>query len=472
MSCSIRLRGNDTMADLTDTLANLGLNTSRVKYHTLHLSYPATDLLPPDAVPSLEPPRNVVYREHPCLNTFLLEANDLNFFHRFRLQGHQTGPSALEDFGNSCEGLIMTVESLKNQPPGRSMLDFAVYFDSLDGMMYVFRLSVYPHGAAQAQTRYFRINQLKIESLYAVAELHTWAALVIDLIEQASDRAYLHAQQNLQAQDQEFALAREMSNARLWATRCPPTARQMLMRSLVHECGNTGVPLLSDLDDENLQAHADQELDVWPPCGHKTTVTFRKVGSLTESDCLTLECNKCDQRVLTKADRETILLGNGQAIREDYIQCDLYWAALDEPIASTDLVATLFGTAAIGEALLEALDTMRVPVSATPASLCAVNFAETAVAMAALHEHPKLAGSVLKVCPGELMAMLAQKAVEAIVVLHGGSCTSDIDLPPGYSAWLERLVRRAVNTVTGGSRQRTREAVANLGELLDKVRMD
>jgi len=338
--------------------------------------------------------------------------------------------------------------------------------------VYVFRLLLNLNGASDARIRYFRISKMDFAPLYAAAEQCGWAALIIDLLERGSDRAYLHVQQNLQAQHQGFALACEISYTPLWATRYPPSARQMLRRSLVHEDGSNGVTLLSDLDDENLQAHAHRELDVWPPCRHKTNVTIRKIRSLTDDECLTLECHECDRLVLTAADRETINLGSEQAMREDYIQCDLYWPGLDEPVASNDTRATQFATAGISQALLEALRTLRVPVSATPAALCPVDFPETAVAVAAIHETLRTAGDGLMICPAELMGMLAQTAVYAVVVYHGECRVSDVDLPPGYSAWLERWMRRAVNTVTGGSKKRMREAVVDPGELLEKVRVD
>lgn len=466
------------MANTLPSLDGLTLAQTRVQHHTLHLNFPATDLLPPNTVPWLEPPRNLVYREQPCLNTFLLEADNLGFFHRFRVQSETANANSLCEFGDGCESLISTLESLQYLQAGHSKLDFVAYEDEIEGIIYLFRLCASlsppkPGVPAIETTLFFHFHKLQLEPLYTAAETHAWADLILSLIERSTDRAYLHVQQNLHSRHPGAALACDMLYASHWGSRWPPTPQQMVKRSMAcQDQGGNAVTLLSDLDDENLRAHADERLEVWLPCGCKTSVTIRGIEALSEPECLTLECNECNRLVLTSADRDTLGLEAEQAIRDEYAQFDLYWAGLDEPIPVNDTQAADYSTAKVFEALLEALDTLRVPESTSPASLCPARFPETLVILAGLRDMLQSAQAILSVCPAELVAMLERTAVSAITSYCGEPQAGDLDLPPGYRVWLSRWMRRTVNSLTGGSRKRTKEAVASLGPLLEKARVD
>jgi len=164
-------------------------------------------------------------------------------------------------------------ESLESPPEGRTFLDFVAYDAGTESVVYIFRLLAHLHASQSVRTCYFRFSKADLALLYRAAEHREWAKLIIDLIERGSDRAFLHVQQALQRQHAGAALTCDMICAPHWSTCYPPSAQEMLKRSLTLDHGETGATLLSDLDDENLGAHAGQVLQAWLPCGHRTEIT-------------------------------------------------------------------------------------------------------------------------------------------------------------------------------------------------------
>lgn len=240
------------MTDISSAFDTMALEMPVTQYHMLHLTYPALHLLPPGAHLFLTPSTDCSYRERPRVGTYHLD--DLSFFHRFPATS-QVYHAPTNEQGSSDLLDISTLAAVS----GESRLECVSYIDTDSVVQHAVHLTVSWSDQDGEVNYFFQLSDRDLQltlSLNVVCSVHLWLDLLSNLIYRRSDRAYLHVEKQLQAQDPAAAAQQEALWVSVWDSEPNITGRDMLMSRLKCELQNGTKVALSDLDPENLAAHS------------------------------------------------------------------------------------------------------------------------------------------------------------------------------------------------------------------------
>jgi hypothetical protein len=267
------------MAEISPDFANMALEYSppaHTEQHVLKISYPAIRLLPDECNLHLEPPTDCSYRERSALGTYHLSAENLSFFHRFAvkplaryLSQFEVGPD------------LLTINTLA-AAAGHSHLECVSFLEACGEVQHIVCLAVTWSAQDEvADTILYRYELFDADlrrtfSLNAAHNPYPWLDLLFNLVYRCSDRAYLHVHEQLLAHVPTYASQQEALWAAFWNTQSCESGRELFMSRLQCQLADGSEIALSDLDPENLAAHAQQPLRVLLACGHtqRFTPTF------------------------------------------------------------------------------------------------------------------------------------------------------------------------------------------------------
>lgn len=460
------------MDDLSSTFQRCSMGPSRpAQYHTLHLTYPALHLIPEGSWLYLNPPADCCYREAPQLGTYHLSPDNLSFFHRFPVR-----PMARFMPHLVLASDLLSINSLATAP-GQSHLECVSFFNAAGVIRHRISLTVsWAHGdAAPGRTQYtWQLSDFQLTStlgLNAAHNAHPWLDLLFNLVFRCSDRAYLHVQEQLRAQDPTTMGHQELLLRNVWNSEPDIPGHEKLMTRLECECDDGNKVPLSELDSENLMAHAGQPLSIVLPCGHKQLYMYAMIRAMPDLRCLEASCRECGLPVLAPAD--VTALSNRLNRVEMY---NFYWAeaelaTLDVPILVTarEIEASVEDVCWILEDTLNGLE---VPSLATPSALSLVSMPETQVVLRALQQELRKAGNVVQATPAKLLHSLESEATNVLgkLVVDGEEELAAC-LPPGLLKFLGKWLRRTVNDLSGVYRGVTDNEVDDLSSRFGRVRV-
>lgn len=470
------------MADLASAFQHIALETTSTRrYHTVNITYPAMRLLPKGTSLHLRRPQNVEYREKPELGTYHLNQDTLGFFHRFEVK--DSGKDGSEPQGSA--GLITAFNAI-SRFQGKSQLEVVSYTAS-DGheTQYIFHLTTESRqqndgNSTNPPNQTHRTFYLTSSNLTANHFLNkhkpttttpSWLALLTNLLDRTSDRAFLHVQhQLLTSQNPTLALLEIALTSNKWATTPPPSARALLLSNLTIRLPGNAAPIpLAQIDEANLSAHAHREIDVCLPCGHEELLCYASLRDLSETACLSAACAACGAPILSERERALAMLKTQREMREAWSWTEVYAADLDGAVEGFGAhEAVRVEARRVSEALGEQLEVFEVPGSVTPRALSVARFDETRAVALALNEWllHGCEGGVLVVSPVELVGTLQSKSLLALAEFAGWG---NLGLPEEFYGFLGRWITRTVNSVVGSQRERVSAAVDDVSMILARV---
>lgn len=461
------------MADLSSAFQSITLNppppAPPTLYHTLNITFPAMHLLPEGSVPYLRAPKDHTYREKPKLGAYHLAADNLSFFHRFpvnpdaNLQAQSSGP----------DDLLATVSGLAAST-GHSSLEIAsVDRGGEEGVWHALCLTISPRTENSENlttaTRYtFYLSEERLERVLGLRNRHDhpWLALVSNLMDRESDRAYLHVMQQLLAVDVD--LARQEEHRYEWDTDVIKRGNLLMAAGLGCQLEDGRLVSLSSLDPNQFVAHENEPIPFVLPCSHTAEYTFRTLRKLTDAKCAMAACPTCEDRILESDEIARLLLKLEREVKADFLDTDSGHS--DEPLApSSETIEVPLRY--LHHALEAALNSLRVPHCVSPAALNLANLAETRAMLYTLQEMAVVAGGTVYDTPCDLLEAMSSQAVDGLAALIRREQRDVTDLPPGIGEFVERWLTRAVHCVIGHQWVLQSEAVEELGEQLGEVQM-
>ena len=460
------------MDNLSLTSQKAGMEHSPpTQYHTLHLSYPALHLIPEGSWLYLNAPTDCRYREAPQLGTYHLTPKNLSLFHRFPVNSMMRFLPSLE-FASD----LLAINTLA-AAPGQSHLECVSFFNADLQVQHIICLTVswnHEDGTSRPTQYTHQLSDTELTCAFgmnAAHNAHPWLDLLFNLVYRCSDRAYLHVQEQLRAQDPATMAHQDLLWTHVWNSEPNLPGHELLMTRLECQLEDGSRVPLSSLDTENLAAHAGQPLSIVLPCGHTQQYMYALICALPDHKCLEASCRKCSQPVLGPAD--VIALSNrlNRVERYNFYWAEVELATLDAPVLVTarEIEASVEEVCGMLEDTLYGLE---VPSSATPSALSLVGVPETQVVLRALQDALRSAGNVVQATPAKLLQGLESEAINVLgrfMVDVGEDLATG--LPPGLLEFLARWLRRAVNDLSGVYRGVTDNEVDDLSSRLGKVRM-
>lgn len=443
------------MADLNSAFQGITLNppppAPPTIYHTLNITFPAMHLLPEDSVPYLRAPKDHTYREKPKLGAYHLTPDNLSFFHRFPVTPNPNQTAQPSDPND----LPAIVNSLA-ESAGHSSLEIAsVDRGSAEGVWHILCLTIIPRKKEDSEplakaTRYtFHLSEEKLKRLLGLQNRldHPWLALVSNLLNRESDRAYLQVMQQLIAVD--VNLARQEEHRHEWDTAVIKSGNLLMAARLGVQLEDGTLVALSSLDPQKFAAHENEPIPFVLPCAHTAEYTFRTLRKLTDAKSATASCPTCSEKILSSPQTALQLLKLEREVKADFLDTDANHS--DEPPSpsSEEIKVPL---AYLQHALEAALNSLRPPHCVSPAALNLANLAETRAMLYALQEMAVVAGGTVYDTPCDLLEELSAQAVEGLAVLVRREGRDVADLPLGLGGFVERRLVRAVHCVIGHSR--------------------
>lgn len=281
----------------------------------------------------------------------------------------------------------------------------------------------------------------------------------------SSDRAFLHVQQQLSTTPAS-AFHTELLYTDKWDTEPSIPGYQALMSRLTTQLPDGSVIALSDVDAENLAAHAQRSIEVHLPCGHSRAFRYERLRAMTDKASLQAECRVCKQRILGYEQTVALLNRIERTARDNFYweEVDLY--VLDGPVAARGpkMEVSVHEVCYVLEDILHGFE---VPESATPPALSLVHVPETQAVLLGLQRELRSLGGSLVVTPVELLGNFKTLAMRTL----GGVGRERAEMPPGLLELVERWLGRTVNYLAGVERVLTEAAVDDLGRQLGEVRM-
>jgi hypothetical protein len=450
------------MGDLSSAFGNLGFvtNTSPPQqYHTLNITYPALDLLPDKDTPAyLYPPNDLHFRQRPRLEGYHLTPTNLAFFHRIPVNRYLglAFASQYNDWIFAQEFLDLITSLVKS--PGHSTLEIVTFNSgkSTDGICHTFRATVTWAQADRAASPTVHTCQLSKPQFESLLKAHCpsgacsgtgrypWLSLVKNLIYRESDRACLQVAQQLQASTTPAYRGEGARWARDWDTSALNSGSFLLASRLQCQLGNGEWIPVHDLDRENLVAHSNEQMQFLLPCGHEASFALKALSMTQDSRSAEVACVECGEKVL--GDKEMAQLALRLEYQEratfcyldaEYSDAKIPWSA---PGRGQDLEIP---PGALHRALQDALESLRVPESASPRSLSLVEVAETKAVLRALQLKAAAAGRIsVRLTPYALWDALMQSSM---MTLTGLFESGSGNLPPDFIEFMGKWLTRAVN---------------------------
>ena len=439
------------MADLSSAFEGLGVvqNTSPPQqYHTLHITYPALSLLPENAQPYLYPPKDLRLRQRPKVERYHLTPSNLAFFHRipvnrFLVLAYAPNYSSslhasefLELIGSLCKA------------PGNSNLEI-VSFDSgtSDGVCHLFRATVtwtIPGGNAQPTTHMCQMPAAQLESLLRKSSTHPWLALVSNLIHRESDRACLHVAYQLQASNRPTHRGEGARWARDWEASMPKSGSFLLASRLQCQLGNGEWIPLHELDRENVAFYSNEQIPFRLPCGHGAQFALMALSMTEDSKGAEVACPTCGDKVLGDKEMAELALRLEHQERAAFCYSDAEYSDAKIALPAVGRGQELeIPPGTIHRSLQDALGSLRVPASASPAALSLVDVQETRAVLRALQLKAAAAGAQsVRLTPYALWEALTESSMGTLTSLFENGSG---ELPPGFMDFMDKWLTRAVN---------------------------
>ena len=323
--------------NLADYFQNLGLQENRLDYHELTIEYPVLDLILPeeDTSPCLRPPQNIQFREQPDDSKYHLPLTGTDFKVRIPLTSTSTSPL-------SNPGLISAAIRTLSSSLGHSLLQMASYSSHSDGDSYIFRLLT----EDTVNGRYQIVAESDLSSLEWEAErtalgAEKWARLADNLINRASDRAYLHVHEKLRL----YSWYWKQAKGERWGC-------------------HGGMP--------NFDSFAIDLL----PCAHEqennNSLQNLLSTSLQSADDLRIACNVCSTQVwLSEDDLWHLRLLREQKRRAEFLNKEGFWRRLEAQYQRDGLerVCSMPSASLLHKALQHSIPSIRLPETACPRAL-------------------------------------------------------------------------------------------------------
>lgn len=408
--------------NLANYFQNLGLQEDRLDYHELTIEYPVLDLILPeeDTSPCLRPPQNIEFREQPDGSKYHLPLTGTDFKVRIPLKSASRSPL-------SNLGIISAAIQTLSSAPGHSLLQIASYSSPSDGDSYIFRLLTEDPVNGQYQTAVESdLSGLEWEAERTALKAEKWARLADNLINRASDRAYLHVHENLRL----YSWYRKLVQSESWGW-------------------YGGMPNFDSFAIDLLPCAHEQENDLW------------------------------HLRLLREKKR-----------RAEFLTREWFWRQLEAQYQQPDGHERIFSmpsASLLRKALQHSIPSIRLPESACPRALQWVTDKGVPGAMLELLE--RMVGlshvdvSSERTSVGDLESSLLQLFEECLGEVQAGrgrQITSVKNLPGGWLSllklWIARTVRlvlvpgydgRDVAAVFGGDREM---AIGNgVGEVMNEL---
>ncbi|KAM0688918.1 hypothetical protein Q7P36_010994 [Cladosporium allicinum] len=438
------------MADLSSAFEGLGVvqNTSPPQqYHTLNITYPALDLLPGNATPELYQPKHLFLRQRPKLERYHLTPSNLAFFHRIpvnRFLGLAYAPL----FNSSLHaGEFLDLISSLVKAPGNNNLE-VVSFDSGDlmGICHTFRATVTwasPGGTPHPTVHMCRITAFAFETLLRTSP-NPWLALVSNLINRASDRACLHVANQLQASNKPAHRGEGARWARDWEAMTPRSGSFLLASRLQCQLGNGEWIPLHELDRENVAFYSNEQIPFRLPCGHGARLALRALSLTEDSKCAEVACPSCGEKVLGDQDLAELALRVEHQERAAFCYADAEYSDAKIALPAVGRGQELeIPPGAIHRVLQDALESFRVPASASPAALSLVDIQETKAVLRTLQLKAAAAGGQsVRLTPYALWEALTESSMGTLTGLFESGSGQ---LPPGFMDFMDKWLTRAVN---------------------------
>lgn len=441
------------MADLSSAFESLGFAPSTSapqQHHTLHIIYPALNLLPNHAPPHLYPPKNLRLRQRPRLERHHLTPANLSFFHRIpvnRFLGLAYAPL----YNSSLHaGEFLDLISSLVKAPGQSNPEITSSDSgTADGVLHLFRATVTWASTvenAQPTIHTCQMSAAQFEGLLrnSGAERHPWRALVSNLIYRESDRACLHVAHQLQDSNKPAHRGEGARWARDWETSTPKSGSFLLASRLQCQLGDGGWIPLHELDRDNLMAHSNEQIPFLLPCGHGASFAIKALSITEDNKSAEVACLQCGEKVLGDKELAELALRLEHHERADFCYSDAEFsdAMIALPAAGRGRELE-FPPGAIHRALQDALESLRVPESASPRAQSLVDVQETKAVLQALQTKAGAAGAQsVRLKPYALWEALMESSMVTLTSLFENGSGN---LPPGFMDFVGKWLTRAVN---------------------------
>lgn len=401
--------------------------------HVLSLSYPDLTLLPPNASLHLEPPKDLEYRQRPeCKQPVI--SFDYAVVLPEVLHGASTQPK------NQFEGFIRFVDLLAGSR-GTTDLRAVTYRSSLNsGVEMVVGLKTCLNSGVE-RVSIHHLDSSQYPLLAAQGSGSPWVKLLLDLLTRASDCAYEHVIERLEASlGYDAATLEESSWAAQWGSKYDSTltARSLFLQRLrrigVDETCRTSTPLHLF---ESLQG---QTLNLLLPCGHEMLdVAGDVLEATSETDLLTATCSQCPIRIMTAGDHQRLALSKAARERDSFHFKEESWRELDVPAELSNVPLCVPGMGII-EALYEARRSLAPPESMVLAEICPARFEETSFSLTAFCNLIE-ASAMIEETPYNAYVAMGQHLDKSI--RENGRLPDS--WPPAWQGFVESWLRRTIN---------------------------
>ena len=421
--------------DIAYTLQRMCLQpTTESHVHVMFLEYPVTSLLPnrPGVGLRMEPPNAALYREVPNSDKYFLLEQGLDFFVRFPIQH----PDFARSEGGRLSTIIAAIDRI-TQGGGRSILEaVTVSEDDYSQGGLIFRLTTIWHHGREKESRQFQLSESEWRELLTQEDTKPWTHLLQDLISRASDRAYLHVERQLQGTQY------SPIDALKWNAYDILDANRLLalnMRRIRQQGTLLCLEPIRDFGGDD-----DRILTVRLPCEHETTVCVAYLKTLSLAACIDMACPYCGKTILPDRDIKHAIQSVERRRRQRKALDETLWKHIEsrktEPSTRIDTSG-----AVMCQALTHALQSMRVPESVSPRSVCPAWSSEAAFLFERVRDAHgdsfELFLSTLRDIRGHLMQI-----VDAVVRECSGLRHVELSdqIFPGWASFIDRWMQRAL----------------------------
>ena len=449
------------------------------KHHTIHIHYPALDLLPRGREPYIEFPKNMGDRLKPQFHTLGLQPDDIEFFVRLPAR---YGPSdSLENWKckepaarTPSEGGAELLASIARLSQRTGWSDLRVVSYVLDDDVYTrFSLSAEyatSGGMYEEPTYQFVLDSVELVGLLRRSD--DWVVLLADLIHSKSDRAYLAMRNRVDQWDPEYMDNRETFSFEFWDVNPLRTAKEVL-KDRLRDAYALATGEVGPLDD--LEALGNETLELWLPCGHNTHVEADDISSMSVRDILKATCQACGRKVLTQQDEEALKCYYDRVKRYVLHADNLEWEAYSKPVRDSSSLIEITGPALL-QALEDSLESLSLLPSITPKLLNPTEYYETLYLMAKFDELLEANEDIPIMTPKILFTHLEGLAEAILTETVSNAEVLDLTLPPGFDSFLDRWLKRAVNSAVANAKAEkfdtTGDALAELTDMLGATKLE
>ncbi|KAK4620431.1 hypothetical protein CLAFUR0_11396 [Fulvia fulva] len=443
------------------------------QYHELQLDFPALDLLNKGYEKFLiHEPKEIIFRDRPKLKNFHLRAENLTFSTRLdtprsvgfsfllppelpAIEQHNTLVDLVQRL--SCSPGISNLEVLQFKFYGHERIRFRLTTTFLLATGFSHReVMMYEYTAIEWQ-RYRAANRdLK------------WMKLLNNLVDRASDRAYLSAREKMKKADPKLVESDDSFIDKKWKMYNIGSANIVLFRRLDN--------FKKQVVEENGWQGTEQQYLIELECGHRMVLSLVYVlHRMPEEEVKSFCCSFCGERVLADRHLRRIELVHDHEKRALFLYKEPKWKLLRAQVMNdifqirvADLVA----------ALMETLGSFDVPESVSPAELISVNSPETQII---LQSFATLFGRSCVVMSAafrfdryDTRCLMMMNAIR-VIRIHTGLAQSNVrmlkqTLPPLYFRFLGIWFTRAI-VLCAAKVAEQKATAAKAAEEADRMKM-